>query len=48
MNIDLEFNGQMLMFGINYNTSTTLTTHYSTWEFYFLFFRLIVEFPTKL
>ena len=48
VNIDLEFNPQMLLVGINYTTSTSNTYLYHTWEFYILAFRLVIEKPVKL
>lgn len=48
MNIDIEFNPQMLMLGINYHTSSDVTNYYHTWEVYFVFLRLIIEKPVRL
>jgi len=48
MNIDLEFNPQMLLVGINYNTSSDVMNYYSTWEVYIFCLRLVIEKSYKL
>lgn len=47
MNIDLEFNPQMLMVGINYHTSSNVMYYYYTVEVFLLFIRITIEKPVK-
>lgn len=43
LSIDLEFNLQMMLVGLNYTTSSDVSYYYTTWEVYLLCFRLVIE-----
>ena len=47
MNVDLEFNPQMMLLGFNYTTSSDVMYYYHTFEIYLLWFRLVIEKPIK-
>jgi len=47
MNIDLEFNPQMLMVGINYHTASDAEYYYHTLEVFLFFFRITIDKPEK-